>query len=381
MTRGDISIIACRNGISSANTIKNHLQEIILHRDQLLNSREHLTSYDERQLDFINTVKKHGTQLIIPNSKSIKDFADGEISINLEESVRGTDAYIIQNTLNPENPKATSHNIMELIFMTETVRRSSARNVTLVLPYLSYSKQERRQGRQPISAKVMIDLFHEVGADKIITMDLHASAIEGFTKAREMSIENLFASNIILDYLINDKKFKGEFLAPDAGAGKMVAHYSKVAKLELALGYKFKKPDSHHEPEEQRILGDVSGKDIAIIDDQLATGTTLLNTINSLVKLKANKIYLATTHGMFLKNAEEKFRHLKNAGILEEIIITTTIPHSKEFYQKNTYITQLDALKMFAEAVYENHVDGSISALYETNLRNSLFGENHKIPD
>lgn len=379
LRRGEMAIIPCRNGKKTAELIHNHLKEICSERKDILSKRKNsFTLYEHRQLEFIDYVDKYGIEIINPD---IKDFKDGEISITITESVRGKNVYIVQNTLDPENPKTTSHNIMELVLMVETARRSFANEVTVIMPYMSYSKQERRQGRQPISAKVLLDILNDSGADKLMTMELHAPAIEGFTGAKHLTVENLFASSRIIDYFVGKKKFAGLFVAPDAGAGKMVGHYSKVTGLPLALGYKFRRPDSRHDSEEQKLLGDVKGQEILIIDDQVATGGTIINIAKVAKEKGATKAYAAVTHGLLLGDAENKFQKAVKENIIDELVITNTVIHSEDFMKRNKYITPLCALKMFAQAVFESEVDGSVSRLYDVKLRKSMFGTNHHAPE
>ncbi len=340
INRGDLVLVPCRNGMRTAEMILEHLKDAAM--------------IDTRT----------------------KVFGDGEVKTKLLESVRGKDVYIVQNTLDPRNPDRTSENIIELLLMTDAVKRADANHISIVLPYMSYCKQERKSGREPISAKVMIDMLRNRGAERIITMDLHAPAIEGFSSV--IQVQNLYASALILDYFLEKVKFDGVFVAPDPGAGKMVKHYSKVTGMPIALGYKYRDPDSHHDFEEQRLLGDVKDMDAAIIDDQSAGSGTLINMARILKKAGAKKVYGAVAHAMLLLDAEEKFRKVVEEGILTELVCTNTLMQPDDLLRRNPYIKVLDSLKIFAEAIKETHKGGSISRLYEPRLRESMFGEEHR---
>ena len=175
-------------------------------------------------------------------------------------------------------------------------------------------------------------------------------------------------------YFLKEKKCKGVWIAPDPNAGKFVRHYSKVSGLPMAFGYKYRAADSMHEIEELKLLGDISGRDVAIIDDQSATSRTLLRAVNAAKALGAKRVYCAVTHGMFLGDAQKAFRDAVKKGLMEELICTNTLIQPKEFLNKNRYIKVLDGLRLFAEAIFETYTGGSISRLYEAPLRDALFG-------
>jgi ribose-phosphate pyrophosphokinase len=345
---GQIAILPCRNGIETASAIIKHIHDI----------------RRERSFRALSYLKK-------PAQIDTRDFDDGEIRPKIRESVRGKCVYIIQNTLDPRKPEQTSHNIMELLLTTDAVRRSDADEINLVLPYLSYSKQERSTGREPISVKVLLDAFQNLGIRRLFTMELHAPAVQGFVNYR---IENLYASQIFQKYFLKEKKFKGVWVAPDPNAGKFVRHYSKVSGLPMAFGYKYRTADSMHDIEDLHLLGDIEGRDVAIIDDQSATSRTLLRAVSAAKDLGANKVYCAVTHAMFLGDAQEAFRAAVNKGLMEELVCTNTLMQPKEFLNRNRYIKVLDGLRLFAEAIFETYTGGSISRLYEAPLRDSLFG-------
>lgn len=344
----EIAILPCRNGLETAEAVIGHIHEIC--RERNIGSLSYL---------------KH------PVEVDTRDFDDGEIRPKIRESVRGKRVYIVQNTLSPHAPERTSHNIMELLLTADAARRSDADEINLVVPYLSYSKQERSTGREPISVKVLLDAFADLGVRRLFTMDLHAPAIQGFVSYR---IENLYASQIFLRYFLKEKKFKGVWIAPDPNAGKFVRHYSKFSGLPMAFGYKYRTADSIHEIEELKLLGDIKGKDVAIVDDQSATSRTLLHAAQAAKDLGAKQVYCAVAHAMFLGNAERAFRNAVKQGLMKELVCTNTLMHQESFLKRNPYVKVLDALRLFAEAIFETYTAGSISRLYEEPLRDSLFG-------
>jgi ribose-phosphate pyrophosphokinase len=363
--RGEIAFVACSNGEKTTRILCNHIVRIAEQRASL----DAKSPYESRQRDFSLSVMESG---ISPVSTETRLFKDGELITKLHESVRGKDVYVVQNTLDPRNPERTSHNIMELLIMLDTVKRSEAAHVTAVVPYLSYCKQERRQGRQPISLKLIIDMIEKAGAERLITMDLHAGATEGF--ASNLKIQNLFASPLLLHYFEETIKFKGTFVAPDPNAGKTVRHYAKVTGLPMAIAYKFRRPDSMHDISEQILLGDVKGKDAVVIDDQTAGSGTLIGTCKLLKQIGAKDIYAGVTHGMLLEDGDIKFRAAVKEGLLKQLVITNTLVQPESFLEENPYITVLDALHIFSQAIFETHVDGTVSGLYDPRLRKEMFG-------
>jgi ribose-phosphate pyrophosphokinase len=344
----EIAILPCRNGIETAHAIISHIHEICR----------------ERNVESLSYLKH-------PVEVDTRDFNDGEIKPKIRESVRGKRVYIVQNTLSPHAPGQTSHNIMELLLTADAARRSDADEINLVLPYLSYSKQERSTGREPISVKVLLDAIANLGVRRLFTMELHAPAIQGFVSYR---IENLYATQIFLRYFLKEKKFKGVWIAPDPNAGKFVRHYSKFSGLPMAFGYKYRTADSMHDIEELKLLGDIRGMDVAIVDDQSATSRTLLHAVQAAKDLGAKQVYCAVAHAMFLGNAEEAFRRAVTQGLMKELVCTNTLMHEEAFLRRNRYVKVLDALRLFAEAIFETYTGGSISRLYEEPLRDSLFG-------
>ncbi|MGV8161978.1 MAG: ribose-phosphate diphosphokinase [Candidatus Nanoarchaeia archaeon] len=372
---GDFAIASCSNGKESAQNIKADFEKICVQTARSLEGKSNLGRTDHVQLQFSLLMKEFETP-VVPIGCAV--FSDGEILPTIERSVREKAIYLIQNTFDPQNPENTSRNIMELLLTIDSLKRSSSSKITVILPYLSYSKQERRQGRQPISVKLLLDLMHTAGADKLLTVDLHAPATEGFTSAKDMTIDPLFASSVIIEYL-KELKFDGVFVAPDVGAGKMVKHYSKVMNLPFALGYKFRKPDSKHTFETQDILGDVEGKDVAMIDDQIASGSTLIHAAKMLKDKGAKDIYVFATHGLFVKDAEKNFKEAVQNGFIKEVIVTNSLHYSPEFLERNPHIKVLNVLKLFSRAIYEMQTGGSISGLYDPEIRHVLYGEKHKI--
>jgi ribose-phosphate pyrophosphokinase len=380
INRGEPALISCRNGRITTSKISKHLEEICNDRKEEIiekyNQNKKISDYEYRQLQLINYFDRNGIKII---ETEISDFKDGEIKLRIDETVTGKDVYVIQNTLNPRMPQFTSQNILELELMVDALLRSEASHVNIILPYMSYSKQERRQGREPISAKRFIDKIVNCGAERITTMDLHADAIEGFTSAKSCRIQNLYASSILLNYFIDELKLDCVWIAPDPGAGKKVKHYSKVTGYPMALGYKYRDPEKMHEIDEQKLLGEINGKNVAIIDDQTAGSTTMLQMAKTAKNYGATKVYGGVTHGMLLGDGEYKFKEAKKEGIIEQLVMTDTLIQPQEYLEQNKdWLIVKEALHMFADAIFETHVNGSISRLYKLNLRNAIYGKRHK---
>ncbi|MBN2457611.1 ribose-phosphate pyrophosphokinase [Candidatus Woesearchaeota archaeon] len=382
INRGEFALVACRNGQKTANIIKSHLEDICKEREELINGmdQDKLLShpgydYFMRQLQFINHVNRNNGVKVIETE--IKDFKDGEVKPKLVNSIAGKDVYIVQNSLDPRHPSETDHNIVELMLMLNTVKSAGAGNTSVIMPYMSYSKQDRRTGREPDSAMAILKVIQTMGAQRFFSMDLHAPAITGFSDPNKMIINNLYASSILMNYF--EDKGLDMWVAPDTGAGKMVRHFTKVTGLPMALGYKYRSPDSSHEVEEQELLGYVEGMRVGIIDDQSAGSTTLIGMAKKCKENGATYIVGGVSHGLLLDDAEFKYRKAVKEGVLDELVITNTLIQPDEFINNNPYLKVLDALKFFAEAIFETHVSGSISRLYQPTLRKSMFGENHKI--
>ncbi len=282
---------------------------------------------------------------------SIQTFSDGELWIKYEENIRGHDVFIIQSTNGP------SENIIELALMIDAAVRASADTVTVVVPYFGYGRQDRKdQPRVPISSRVMIDIFTAMGADRIITMDLHSTQIQGFAK---IPFDNLYSRSIILDSISaeNFKPKNSVVLAPDVGSAKMSQGYAKNLGMHFALIDK--RRYAPNKAEVSHLIGDLEGLDVLIIDDMIDTAGTTVNAAKAALKKGAKSVTAIATHGVLSGPAIER---LKDSPI-NKIIITDTIfiPNNKKFEKMKV----VSVSKVFAEAVSRVHNGESVSALFE----------------
>jgi ribose-phosphate pyrophosphokinase len=282
---------------------------------------------------------------------SIQTFSDGELWIKYEENIRGHDVFIIQSTNGP------SENIIELALMIDAAVRASADTVTVVVPYFGYGRQDRKdQPRVPISSRVMIDIFTAMGADRIITMDLHSTQIQGFAK---IPFDNLYSRSIILDSISaeNFEPKNSVVLAPDVGSAKMSQGYAKNLGMHFALIDK--RRYAPNKAEVSHLIGDLEGLDVLIIDDMIDTAGTTVNASKAALKKGAKSVTAIATHGVLSGPAIER---LKDSPI-DKIIITDTIfiPNNKKFEKMKV----VSVSKVFAEAVSRVHNGESVSALFE----------------
>ena len=281
----------------------------------------------------------------------VRTFSDGEIMIEITENVRGRDVYIIQSTCAP-----TNNNLMELLIMTDALKRASAATITAVIPYYGYARQDRKAApRTPITAKLVADLITTAGVDRVVTIDLHAGQIQGFFN---IPVDNLYAAPVILDYLKD--RFNGEevvMVSPDAGGTERARAFAK--RLGCTLAVIDKRRTGPNVAEVMHLIGDVRGKIAIILDDMIDTAGTLTQAAKALKENGARAIYACATHGVLSGPAIERI----NNSDIEEIVLTDTIPlGDKE--QLSSKVRMLSVADLLAEAIRRIHEDESVSSLF-----------------
>ncbi len=282
---------------------------------------------------------------------SIRTFSDGEIWVKYEENIRGCDVFIIQSTNGP------SENIMELALMVDAAVRASADTVTVVIPYFGYGRQDRKdQPRVPISSRVMVDILTALGSDRIITLDLHSTQIQGFAN---IPFDNLYSRSVLYDAIKNENldPEHSVVLAPDIGSVKMSQSYAKTLGMHFALIDK--RRFAPNQAEVNHLIGELEDKDVLIIDDMIDTAGTTVNAARAAMEKGAKSITAVATHGVLSGPAIDRL----NDSIIKRIIITDTISISKE--KKIDKIKIVSVASIFGEAVYRIHNGESVSALFE----------------
>ena len=282
---------------------------------------------------------------------SIRTFSDGELWIKYEENIRGHDVFIVQSTNGP------SENIIELTLMVDAAVRASADTVTVVIPYFGYGRQDRKdQPRVPISSRVMIDILTAMGTDRIITMDLHSTQIQGFAK---IPFDNLYSRSVLFD-AIKDENLEPDnsvVLAPDIGSVKMSQGYAKNLGMYFALIDK--RRYAPNKAEISHLIGDLNGMDVLIIDDMIDTAGTTVNAAEAALKQGAKSVTAVATHGVLSGPAMERL----SESNIKKIIVTDTIAISKEKHIEKLKIVSVG--NVFGEAVNRIHNGESVSALFE----------------
>ena len=275
-------------------------------------------------------------------------FADGEIWIKFNQNIRGTDVFLIQSLYPP------AENILELLFMIDAAKRASARRITAVIPYFGYARQDRKdQPRVAISARVIADLLSRVGADRILTMDLHVDQIQGFF---DIPVDHLYASYVFMEEVNRRNVPNLSVVAPDVGSVKLANAYAKRLDAELVMVDK-RRPRPN-EAVVATIIGDVKGRNAFIVDDLIDTGGSLVGAAAKLKEMGANKIYALASHALLSANAVEKL----NDSPICELIVTDTIPLKHP--EATDKISVLSCANMFGEAIKRIHFEQSISSLF-----------------
>ncbi len=282
---------------------------------------------------------------------SIKTFSDGELWVKYEENIRGSDVFIIQSTNGP------SENIIELALMIDAAVRASADTVTVIMPYFGYGRQDRKdQPRVPISSRVMIDIMTTMGADRIITMDLHSTQIQGFAK---IPLDNLYSRSVLYSAIKEEglEPDQTTVLAPDIGSAKMSQGYAKNLGMHFAVIDK--RRFSPNKAEISHLIGDMQNKNVLIIDDMIDTAGTIINASEAALENGAKSVTVVATHGVLSGDSVNNL----NKSDIKKIIITDTIQIPKEkLFDKLTIVSVKD---VFSEAVSRIHRGESVSALFQ----------------
>jgi ribose-phosphate pyrophosphokinase len=279
----------------------------------------------------------------------LRRFPDGEINVKIEDSMRGHDVFVIQ----PTSPPVNEH-LMELFIILDALRRASAGRVTAVVPYYGYARKERKtQPREPISAKLVANFITLAGADRLLLLDLHAEAIEGFF---DVPTDHLSPHRIIADYLKTLNLRHLTIVAPDAGGGRRAEAVANNLAAPIAFGYKRRSSDD--EVEVIAVSGDVKGRDCVVVEDIITTGGTIAKLAVALRSQGANRVLIAATHPVLTGDAVER---LKRADV-DEVIVTDSVPISPE--KLGPPITVLSVAPLLAEAIIRVHENRSVSELF-----------------
>jgi ribose-phosphate pyrophosphokinase len=284
---------------------------------------------------------------------SAYDFADGEIYVRYEESVRGCDAFVIQSHTAPINTW-----LMETLIMVDALKRASAKRITVVAPYYPYSRQDKKhRGREPISARLVSDLFKQAGADRIMSVDLHTAQIQGFFDG---PVDHLFALEILAEHV--QARYSGADLtvvAPDSGRVRVAERWTdRLGGCPLAFIHKTRDPFSPNQVRANRVVGDVTGRVCILVDDMITSGATITKAAEAVRAAGSGEIVAAATHGVLSGDAIDR---LKNSAI-SEVVLTNTLPIPQE--RQIDKITVLSIAPLLARAIREVFEDGSVTGLF-----------------
>ncbi|HHU93157.1 MAG TPA: ribose-phosphate pyrophosphokinase [Halanaerobiaceae bacterium] len=287
-----------------------------------------------------------GTSLV---STEICRFVDGEIGVNIDETVRGADVFVVQPTSPPVN-----ENIMELLVLIDALRRASARRITAVVPYYGYARQDRKASpRDPITAKLVANLITTAGARRLLAVDFHAPQIQGFF---DIPVDHLYAAPIMVDYFKEKNLENTIAVAPDVGAVKRVRSFAESLDIPLAIVDK-RRPRANV-AEVKNVIGDVEGKNVILLDDIIDTAGTITEAARVLKEKGAQDVYVCASHGLFSGPAIERLK----AAPITELIITDTIPQNEDYGMDN--LTVLSVAPLLGEAIDRIFRDLSVSVLF-----------------
>jgi ribose-phosphate pyrophosphokinase len=279
-----------------------------------------------------------------------KRFADGELYIQIQESIRGCDVYLIQPCCQPVND-----HLMELLIMIDACRRASARQITAVIPYYGYARADRKTaGRESITAKLVANLITEAGATRILAMDLHSSQIQGYF---DIPVDHVYGSPVILDYIASKKLNDLVVVSPDVGGVARARAFAKKLN-DAPLAIIDKRRQAHNVAEVLNVIGDVRGKTAVLVDDMIDTAGTITEGARLLRQEGASQVYACATHAVFSPPAIERL----SSGLFEEVIVTNSIPIPPE--DRFPQLTLLSVANVLGETIWRIHEDSSVSSMF-----------------
>ncbi|EIF00466.1 ribose-phosphate diphosphokinase [Saccharomonospora glauca] len=303
-------------------------------------------------VELAEEVAKHLNVTITP--QTLHSFANGEIYVRFQESVRGTDAFVLQSFSPPINEW-----IMEQLIMVDALKRGSAKRITAIVPFYPYSRQDKKhKGREPISARLIADLFKTAGADRILTVDLHTAQIQGFFDG---PVDHLHGQNVLAKY-INDNYGDEDIavVSPDSGRVRLAEKWAQqLGDRPIAFIHKTRDPDKPNQAVANRVVGDVKGKLCVLIDDMIDTGGTITKAADALKDAGAGDVVIASTHGILSDPATER---LSKAPV-REVVVTNTLPIPEE--KRFPKLTVLSIAPLLARAIQEVFEDGSVTSLFD----------------
>ena len=297
--------------------------------------------------ELANKIAKH---IGVPLGKmELSSFSDKEMYVRINENIRGKDVFLIQPTSPPAN-----ENLMELLIMIDAFQRASARRITAVISYYGYGRQDRKdEPRVPITAKLVANLVTTAGADRVLSIDLHAAQIQGFF---DIKVDHLFAAPVFVDYFISKNLKNLVILSPDMGGIRRARAYAN--RLDASLAVIDKRRTGANKAEVLNVVGKVKGKQILIVDDMIDTGGTLIAAVRALKKKGVQEIYVSATHPILSGSAYEMIE----SSSLKELVVTDTIPLKQE--KAKTKIKVLSVAPLLGEAIKRIHENRSVSSLF-----------------
>lgn len=279
-----------------------------------------------------------------------KRFADGELYIQIQESIRGCDVYLIQPTCQPVND-----HLMELLIMVDACRRASARQITAVMPYYGYARADRKTaGRESITAKLVANLITQAGANRVLAMDLHSAQIQGYF---DIPFDHVYGSPVLIDYLASKQLSDIVVVSPDVGGVARARAFAKKLN-DAPLAIIDKRRQTHNVAEVLNVIGDVKGKTAVLVDDMIDTGGTISEGAKLLRQEGAREVYACATHAVFSPPAVERL----SSGLFEEVIVTNTIPVPEDSLFKQ--LTVLTVANLLGETIWRIHEDSSVSSMF-----------------
>jgi len=281
------------------------------------------------------------------------DFANGEIFIRFRESVRGTDAFVLQSHTTPINTW-----IMEQLIMIDALKRASAKRITVIVPFYGYARQDKKhRGREPISARLMADLFKAAGADRLMTVDLHTSQIQGFFDG---PVDHLFALPLLAEHVASRVSTDQiTVVSPDAGRVRVAERWTDVLGAPLAIIHKRRDPDVPNQVRVFEVVGDVKDRVCVVVDDMIDTGGTIVKAAETLFENGAKDVIVAATHGILSDPARDRLQQSE----ITEVVVTDTLPIPSE--RQFDKLTVLSIAPILATAINEVFTDGSVTSMFE----------------